>query len=354
MSQPALDRRRSVWQRWPLLGYILRRLGTSVLLMLGVTMVTFLLTAIVPGDPIAAALGEGAASNPATVAAYRAEYGLDRSIPVRYVIYLGHLLQGDLGTSLQTGRPVLDELATAVPATVELAVLAIILSLVVSLVLGTWAAYRRGHVADQVIRVVSLLGLSVPLFWLAIMSYQLFFLRLGIAPGAGRLDPQLTPPPNVTGFYTVDFMLNFDSVGFFDAFAHLALPVMVLSLFAIGLLTRFIRTSVLEVLDSDYVRAARAKGLGKARVVISYVLRGASLPILTMSGITFGVLLSGTVLVEAIFAWPGLGTYAFNSAINLDLPGVMGVGLVVGAIYLAINFAVDLLYGILDPRVRLA
>lgn len=354
MERAETDRRMSPWQRWPLLGYILRRLGTSLLLMLGVTMVTFLLTAIVPGDPVAAALGEGAASNPATVAAYRERYGLDEPLIVRYLIYLGQLLQGDLGTSIQTGRPVLEELATAVPATVELAVLAIIVSLVVSLVLGTWAAYRRGKVADQVIRVVSLLGLSVPMFWLAIVSYQFFFLRLGIAPGSGRLDPQLVPPPDVTGFYTIDFLLSGDPVGYFDALAHLALPVMVLSLFTIGLLTRFIRSSVLEVLDSDYVRAARAKGLSRRRVIISYVIRGASLPILTMSGITFGVLLSGTVLVEAIFAWPGMGTYAYNSAINLDLLGVMGVGLVVGAIYLTINFAVDLLYGVLDPRVRLA
>lgn len=186
------------------------------------------------------------------------------------------------------------------------------------------------------------------------MAYHTFFLRLGIAPGAGRLDPAFTPPPTVTGLYTVDFVLNGDPVGFFDALAHLALPVLVLSLFTIGLLTRFIRAAVLEVLDTDYVRAARAKGLPGRRVIAAYVLRGASLPILTVVGVAFGVLLSGTVLVEAVFAWPGLGTYAFNSAINLDLPGVMGVGLVVGAIYLVINFAVDLLYGVLDPRVRLA
>lgn len=342
------------WQRWPLLGYVLRRIGTSVLLMLGVTMVTFVLTALVPGDPIAAALGEGAASNPATVAAYVEKHGLDRSLPERYLIYLTNLLQGDLGTSIKTGRPVATELATAVPATVEIALGAILVSLAVGLTLGTIAAHHRGRATDQVLRVVSLLGLSIPTFWLAIMAYHTFFLRLGIAPGAGRLDPAFTPPPTITGLYTVDFILNGDPVGFFDALAHLALPVLVLSLFTIGLLTRFIRAAVLEVLDTDYVRAAKAKGLPARRVVIGYVLRGASLPILTVVGIAFGVLLSGTVLVEAVFAWPGLGTYAFNSAINLDLPGVMGVGLVVGVIYLVINFVVDLLYGVLDPRVRLA
>ncbi|WP_394216202.1 ABC transporter permease [Brachybacterium vulturis] len=342
------------WQRWPLLGYVLRRLGTSVLLMLGVTLVTFVLTALVPGDPIAAALGEGAASNPATVAAYVEKHGLDKSIPERYLIYLTNLLQGDLGTSITTGRPVATELATAVPATIEIALGAIIVSLAVGLTLGTIAAHHRGRATDQVLRVVSLLGLSVPTFWLAIMAYHTFFLRLGVAPGAGRLDPAFTPPPTITGLYTVDFILNGDPVGFFDALAHLALPVLVLSLFTIGLLTRFIRAAVLEVLDTDYIRAARAKGLPSRRVIVAYVLRGASLPILTVVGVAFGVLLSGTVLVEAVYAWPGLGTYAFNSAINLDLPGVMGVGLVVGVIYLVINFAVDLLYGVLDPRVRLA
>lgn len=333
--------------------YLLRRLGTSLILLIGVTLVTFILTAIVPGDPIAAALGEGARENEATVAAYRERYGMDRSLPERYWIYLVTLFQGDLGTSIRTSRPVLEELAVALPATVEVAVAAVILSLAVALVLGTIAAYRAGRLPDQIVRVVSLVGLSIPTFWLAIMTYRLFFMELGWAPGSGRLSPALSPPPRITGLYLVDFALDGDHVGFIDAAAHLALPVLVLSLFTIGLLTRFIRTSVLEVLSSDYIRAARAKGLPGRRIVLGYLLRGASLPILTMLGIAFGSLLSGTVLVEAIFAWPGLGTYAYYAAINLDLPAVMGVGLVVGVIYVVINLTVDLLYGVLDPRVRL-
>jgi peptide/nickel transport system permease protein len=189
---------------------------------------------------------------------------------------------------------------------------------------------------------------------MALVSFNFFFLQLRIAPGAGRLSPVLPPPPTVTGFYTVDSLLAGQWVTFTDALAHLMLPVFVLSLFTIGLLTRFVRTSVLEVLDADYVRAGRAKGLSSRRLLFGYVLRGASLPILTIVGLAFGTLLSGTVLVEAVFAWPGLGSYAYNSATSLDLPGVMGVGLVVGVVYLTINFAVDLLYGVLDPRVRLA
>lgn len=333
--------------------YLLRRLGTSVILLLGVTLVTFILTAIVPGDPISAALGEGAIQNPATVEAYRERYGMDRSLPERYWLYLVTLLQGDLGTSIRTSRPVLEELSIALPATVEVAVAAVIVSLAVALVMGTIAAYRAGKLSDQIVRVLSLIGLSVPTFWLAIMTYRLFFMELGWAPGSGRLSPSLNPPPRITGLYLVDFALDGDHVGFIDAAAHLALPVLVLSLFTIGLLTRFIRTSVLEVLSSDYIRAAKAKGLPTRKVVLNYLLRGASLPILTMLGIAFGALLSGTVLVEAIFAWPGLGTYAYYAAINLDLPAVMGVGLVVGIIYVVINLTVDLLYGVLDPRVRL-
>ncbi len=333
--------------------YLLRRLGTSIVLLVGVTLVTFVLTALVPGDPIAAALGEGAIQNEATVQAYRERYGMDRSLPERYVLYLAALLQGDLGTSIRTSRPVAEELSTALPATVEVAFWAIIVSLAVALVMGTVAAYRAGRISDQIVRVVSLVGLSVPTFWLAIMVYRLFFMELGWAPGSGRLSPALSPPPQFTGLYLVDFALDGDPVGFIDAAAHLVLPVLVLSLFTIGLLTRFIRTSVLEVLSTDYIRAARAKGLPGRRIVLGYLLRGASLPILTMVGIAFGALLSGTVLVEAVFAWPGLGTYAYYAAINLDLPAVMGVGLVVGVVYVVINLIVDLLYGVLDPRVRL-
>lgn len=338
----------------PLLGFLLRRAATSLLILVGVTIVTFALTNLVPGDPVTAALGESAASNPATREAFIHEHGLDKPLVVQYGLYLSNLVRGDMGMSLTTGRPVATDLATAVPATIEVALLAIILSLAVALTLGTVAAYRRGLLTDQLVRVLTLVGLSVPTFWMALVAYYVFFLQLGIAPGSGRISPMITPPPTVTGLYTVDYILNGDPVGFMDAAAHLALPVLVLSLVTIGLLTRFVRTSVLEVLGADYVRAARAKGLSGLRIITSYVMRGASLPILTVVGVAFGSLLSGTVLVESVFGWPGLGTYAYNAARNLDLPGVMGVGLVVGVIYIGINLIVDLLYGVLDPRVRLA
>ncbi|WP_291277929.1 ABC transporter permease [Galactobacter sp.] len=341
-------------RRHPLIGYLARRVLISVALAVGVTFVTFILTNLVPGDPVAAALGERAAEDPAAVAQFNATYGLDKPFWQQYIIYLGNLFQGDLGISQLTRNPVSADLAKAVPATLEIALATIVLSLAIGVTLGTWAAHRRGKVTDQVVRVVSLAGLSVPTFWMALMLYYFFYFKWHIAPGAGRQSSDYLTPPHVTGMYTVDALLAGQLDTFVDAAAHLFLPVLVLTLFTVGLLTRFVRTSVLEVLDQDYVRAARAKGLRSRTIVFSYVLRAAAVPIMTMVGIAFGSLLAGTVLVEQIFSWPGLGSYAFKAASNLDLTAIMGVGLVVGIIYLGVNLIVDILYSIVDPRVRLA
>jgi peptide/nickel transport system permease protein len=338
----------------PFLRYALRRVLTSLLLVLGVTLVTFVLTNLVPGDPVAASLGQRAAEDPAIVARFRAEYGLDQPLVAQYFTYLGNLLHGNLGTSTTTHNAVTADLASALPATLEIALAAIVLSVLIGVVLGTLAAYRRGKVTDHVLRVVSLAGLSVPTFWLALVLYYVFYYQLHIAPGSGRLSPDYTTPPTVTGLFTVDALFAGQLDTFLDAAAHLFLPVLVLTLYTVGLLTRFVRTAVLEILDQDYVRAARAKGLPPRTVVWGYVLRGASIPILTVVGLAFGSLLSGTVLVEAIFSWPGIGSYAYQAASHLDLPGVMGVGLVIGVMYLLVNLIVDLLYGVIDPRVRLA
>jgi peptide/nickel transport system permease protein len=334
--------------------YLLRRLGVSALLIVGVTLVTFVLTNLVPGDPVAANLGQRAAENPATVAAYRAHYGLDRPLPVQYVTYLGNLVQGDLGESQQTHRPVLVDLQTAVPATLEIAIGAIVLSVLIGVGFGVVAAVRRGQLADSALRLVSLVGISVPTFWLALVAFYVFSFQLDLAPGSGRLAPATTPPPHATGLYTVDALLAGEWETFADAAAHLMLPTLVLTLYTVGLLTRFTRSAVLEVLEQDYVRSARAKGLPGRTVLFRYVLRAAMVPILTVVGLAFGALLSGTVLVEEIFAWPGLGSYAYQAASHLDLPAVMGVGLLVGIIYLVINLVVDLLYGAIDPRVRIS
>jgi len=330
------------------------RLGVGVLLVFGVTIVTFTLANLVPGDPVQAALGEQASNNPAIVAQFREDMGLDKPLPVQYITYLGNLIQGDLGTSVQTKTPVALELQRAFPATAELATGAIVLSALLGTGLGLWAALRRGKATDHIIRIVSLAGISAPTFWLALVAYYIVFYQLRLLPGSGRLSPAAIPPPNVTGFYTIDSALAGQWGTFMDAVSHLILPASVLALATIGLLTRFARSSVLEVLGLDYVRAARAKGLPPSTVTFRYVLRGALVPIITVVGIAFGSLLSGAVLTEKIFAWHGIGEYAFNGATRLDLPAVMGVGLIVGITYIFINLLVDVLYGFLDPRVRRA
>lgn len=320
--------------------------------MLGVTVVTFALTNLVPASPITAALGDRAADDPKVVAAFEAANGLDKPLIVQYFVYLAHLLQGNFGTSIQTHNPVTQDLGVAFPATAELALFVIILSVVLGIGLAIIAAIRHNRLSDQIIRVVSLVGISIPTFWLAVAAYFLFFYVLKIAPGSGRLDPIDTPPPTVTGFYTVDALLAGQWSTFLDALAHLVLPGLVLTLYTVGLLIRFARSSILDVLGQDYIRAARAKGLSALRVTFAYTLRGSLLPILTVVGLAFGSLLSGTVLVEQVFAWGGIGQYAYSASTSIDLPAIMGVGIIVGFIYIGINFVIDVVYGFVDPRVR--
>lgn len=330
------------------------RLAVSLLLIIGVTLVAFLLTNLVPGDPAAANLSQRAIEDPDAVAAWRAKNGLDQPLPVQYARYVGNLVRGDLGDSQQTGRGVRDDLFEFGPASAELAIVAIIVSLVAGLGFGTWAALRRDRLVDQVLRVLSLAGVSVPLFWLALLALYVLSFRLGWFPGPGRLDPGEIPPEKVTGMYTVDALLAGDFATFRAALGHVLLPAFVLASYTIGLLTRFTRSSVLEVLNNDYVRAAHAKGLPERLVVRRHVLRAALVPVITVIGTAFGSLLAGTVLVEQIFAWPGIGSYAFRSATNLDLPAIMGVSLFVAIVYITINLVVDVLYSVIDPRIRAA
>lgn len=337
--------------RNPLARYLGVRFGVSLLLVVGVTIVTFVLTNLVPASPITAALGERASSDPAIVQAFIQAQGLDKPKVVQYFIYLGHLLQGDLGTSIQTHNPVAADLGTAFPATAELGLFVIVLSVVLGIGFGLVAALTHNRLSDSVIRVLSLVGISIPTFWLAVAVYFLFFV-LHWAPGSGRLDPAITPPPRVTGMNTVDALLAGDVPVFVDALRHLMLPGLVLTLFTTGLLIRFSRSAILDVLSADYVRAARAKGLPRRQVVFRYVMRGSLTPILTVVGLAFGSLLSGTVLTEQVFSWGGIGQYAYRASTSLDLPAVMGVGIVVGVVFIVTNFVIDIVYGLVDPRVR--
>ncbi|HYM97386.1 MAG TPA: ABC transporter permease [Candidatus Sulfotelmatobacter sp.] len=338
----------------PFITFLGRRLAALVLLGLGITFVAFVLTELVPGDPAAANLGQRAIADPAAVKAFREHYGLDKPLPVQYVLYLEHLANGDLGQSEQSHRPVRTDLGEYIPATAELAVTSILIAFVLGIGLGILSAVRRNRLTDQVLRVLSLGGISMPTFWLALVALYVFFFKLGWVPGSGRLDPGVLPAPHVTGLYTVDALLagQFDVLG--NAVQHLILPAFVLAAYNVGLLTRFTRSAVLEVINNDYIQAARAKGLPERTVISRHVLRAALPPIITVGGLAFANVMTGTVLVESIFAWPGIGQYAFHSATTLDLPAIMGVSLFVAVVYIIVNFVVDILYGVVDPRFRIA
>ena len=336
-----------------LLNFVLRRLVALAFLMLGITFVVFVLTELVPSNAVATNLGEQAAGDPAAVAAFKHHYGLDRPFPIRYLIYLDHLLHGDLGQSSVTHDAVTHDLGQFIPATAELALYAVFLASIVGVTFGVISALRRNRASDHALRFTSLAGISMPTFWIALLALYFGFYRLGWFPGAERLDPGTNPPPHVTGLYTIDALLAGNLGLYWQALHHLLLPAFVLAAFSISLLTRFTRSAVLEVVGNDYVRAARAKGLPERIVIVRYILRAALPSVVTVLGLVFANVLTGAVLVEKIFSWPGIGQYAYEAAVNLDVPAIAGVSLFVAFVYITVNFIVDVLYGVIDPRIRI-
>src|SRR3954447_354594 len=333
--------------------FVLRRLVALVFLAIGITAVTFVLTQLVPSNAVATNLGEQAAGDPAAVAAFKHHYALDKPLPERYAIYLGHLVRGDLGESSLTHAPVRHDLAQFIPATAELALYAVLLAAIFGVAFGLVAALRRNRPTDHLLRVASLAGISMPTFWIALVALYVGFYRLGWFPGAERLDPGVQPPSSVTGLYTIDALLAGRWSLFTQALHHLVLPALVLAAFNVSLLTRFTRSAVLEVMGNDYVRAARAKGLPERIVVIRYILRAALPAVVTVLGLVFANVLTGAVLVEKIFSWPRIGHYAYEAAVNLDVQAIAGVSIFVAVVYVTINFVVDILYGVIDPRIRI-
>jgi peptide/nickel transport system permease protein len=348
-----LGRARSFLGAHPFIRSLLARLAALVLLAWGLTLIAFTLTQMVPGDPALANLGLYQVDDPALVKAYRVKYGLDKPIPQQYLLYLTHLVHGDLGVSEQSHRPVAVDLAEYIPATVELAVTTTLLAVVFGIGFGTLAATRRNKPIDHVLRVLSLAGISTPAFWLGLLALYLFFYKLGWAPGTGRLDPGVDSPPHVTGLFTVDSLLVGQVGVFINALQHLLLPAAVLAVHQIALLTRFTRAVVLDVAQEEFINTARAKGLSQVSV-LRHLLRAALPPVVTIIGFLFADVLTGTVLVETIFAWPGIGRYAFQAATTLDLPAIMGVTLFVATVFIVVNFGIDTLYGVIDPRLRVA
>lgn len=330
--------------------YVLRRLVGIVFVLIGVSIVTFVISHIVPGDPAAAALGDRARED--QVAAFRAEYGLDRPVAEQYLIYVRGLVTGDLGKSIRSRRPVTQDLQEFLPATVELSLSALVIAILLGIPAGIWSAIYRNRLPDAIIRIFALIGGSLPIFWLALLAIGLFYNQLDWLPAGGRLDDFIPPPEHITGLYTVDSFLTSNNAALASSIQHLILPALVLGYFSTAVITRMMRSSMLEVLNQDYLRTARAKGLKERTVIFRHGLRNAFIPTLTVIGITFGSLLSGAVLTETIFSWPGIGRYATAAALGLDFPAVMGVTLVAGVIFPISSLFVDLGYAWLDPRIR--
>ena len=335
-----------------LLNYLARRAGLTVFVLFGVSLITFIITHIVPADPVAAYLGEHAP--PALVEKVRHQIGLDRPLPVQYVIYITGLLRGNLGVSIMDNRPVDQDLAQYLPATVELTAAAMLVALLVGVPAGIISALYKDGWPDQVTRVLALGGVSLPIFYTALLLLGLLYSRLGVLPGPGQLGIYTQPPPHITGMVAVDAFLSADWAALGDAVRHLVLPALVLGYYSSGIITRITRGSLLEVLRQDYVRTARAKGIPESGVVLRHALRNALLPTVTVIGLTFGSLLQGAVLTETIFSWPGIGRYATNSVTSVDIPAVLGVTLVAAIIYSGVNLIVDVLYAYLDPQIRYA
>ncbi len=329
--------------------YVSRRIILIIPVLFGVSILTFFLARVVPGDP--ARLAAGPQGTQATYEQIRAEFGLDDPLLVQYWHYLTGLLQGDWGNSILSRRPVLTDLGTYWPATLELVIVAMLIATAVGIPLGVIAAVRADRLADQAARVISLLGVSMPAFWLAILLQLFFGLRLDWLPISGRLPTLTPPPPDYTGMYIVDSLIAGQWSTLREALQHILLPAITLSFASLATIARFTRASLLEVLHNDYVRTARAKGLTERRVVMRHALRNAFIPTLTMIGLSFGWSMGGSVLVETVFDWPGIGLYATKSALTLDFMPIMGIALLYGIAFSLINLIVDVMYGFLDPRV---
>jgi peptide/nickel transport system permease protein len=332
------------------LRFAVRRLLLLVPILVGLSILVFAWVRALPGGPEAALLGER--STPERIAQVRHEYGLDKPLVEQYLSYVGKVAHGDFGSSIKTTRPVLDDIGLRFPATVELALAALLFAVAVGIPLGFVAARRYQSWVDNSSMVGSLVGISVPVFFLAYMLKYVFAVKLHWLPSTGRLDPvrELDHPTN---FYVLDAILALDGAALWDAIRHLILPGIALGTIPLAIVTRITRAAVLEVTNEDYVRTAEAKGLRRRTIDGRHVLRNAMLPVATVIGLQTGLLLSGAVLTEIVFAWPGIGSWLYQAVFNRDFPVLEGGILFLAVVFVLVNLLVDLSYGLLDPRIRL-
>jgi dipeptide transport system permease protein len=333
-----------------MLQFFAKRLLLVLPAFIGVTILTFVLIHLIPGDPVLMMAGERGIS-PERHEQLRRDMGLDKPLPLQYLNYVGGIFQGDLGKSIVSKRPVTEEFFTLFPATIELSVCAMLFAVVIGLPAGVLAAVRRGTVYDHTVMAASLTGYSMPIFWWGLLLILLFSVQLGWTPVSGRISALYWVQP-VTGFLLIDSLLSDDKGAFISAASHLILPTIVLGTIPLAVIARMTRSATLEVLREDYIRTARAKGLNPLRVVIVHALRNALIPVVTVIGLQVGVLLAGAILTETIFAWPGVGKWLVESIQRRDYPAVQGGILLVATVVIVVNLIVDLLYGVINPRIR--
>lgn len=327
-----------------------KRLVGAIPSVIGVLVVTFLLTRALPGDP--AVFFAGPAATQQAIDEVRKSLGLDKSLPEQFIVYLKDLGRGNLGNSVATGQPVLSEIRNRLPASLELTLYGLLVSVLVAVPLGVLAATRPGSWVDHLCRVVTTAGVSLPAFFTGLLLVYVLYYLLGWAPAPlGRLDIFYSAPASVTGFYTIDALIEGNGDTFRAAVAQLLLPVTALAIFTLAPLARMTRAAMLEVLSSDFIRTARASGLPKHKIIYGYAFRNAMLPVITTLGMVFSFLLGANVLVEKVFSWPGIGTFAIEALVASDYAPIQGFVLTMALLYVALNLAIDILYIVIDPRV---
>ena len=331
--------------------HLTRRLLWLVVVLFGMSLATFVVSHLVPADPVRAAAGMNA--RPEQVETLRRKLGMDRPLHEQYIVYMQNLLRGDLGTSIKTRRPVVQEIKRYFPATLELTALALLLAVGFGVPFGIVSAVKQNDLIDHISRLIALAGISLPLFWLGLLLQWLIYGELGWLPAQGRLDMLLAPPTHVTGLYIVDSLLTGNWETLRSSLKHIILPAVTLCAGSMALFTRATRSSMLEVMSQGYINTARSKGLKENTVIVSHALKNALIPTVTLIGLQAGALMSGAFLVEVIFSWPGIGFYGVRAVIFLDFPVIMGVTMMVAIIYVLVNLVVDLSYSALDPRITL-
>lgn len=332
--------------------YLLRRFGISLLTLAGMAVIVFLIVRVMPGD--AAAVRAGPYASDEALAAIRAQYGLDLPLHQQFFNYIGDLLRGNLGTSIRTNRPVLEELMARLPASLEMAIYTTILATIVGTILGVVGAWKRGTFLDAMTRVIAVFGSSMATFWLGLLLIYFLFFRLGWFPGpVERLPISVPAPPRVTGMFTVDALLRGDVSTFWHALRYLSLPVITLGFVVMAPILKMVRQAMIETLESDYVRTARSLGVPQRQILLRDGLRNALLPVVTTVGLVFGYMIGGNVIIEVLFSWPGVGRYAYEAIRTNDLEALQGFVILVGVLYVTLNVVIDLLYAWIDPRIRL-